>query len=475
MRSQAVVACAALIVSGASLWAQQPVREKVKRLAREYLETTDAAKRAELARELDAFDCDPESVVLSLKPKPPAKFEAGYFEKQCFRTPELLAKYPDARLYYIVPEFYRPGKAIGLIVMMHGGGADPLDRTQTAPARYLHPSPKGPGLGVPFRESGMITVAPCALFKEGNSSRWCRIDTDDYIRDVIAEFENHYNIDPNRVALAGYSMGGYGAFHQIQRQPDRFSVVLAGAGGWRLAWWPVIRGTPLWIVHGEKDANWPVRKMHTTDVAYARLAHKILAEHGIDHEYREHPGGHDRKDAFQALSEFIARMKDMKRDAYYPHVVNVSRRGWTSNDRFPAEHNRWLTILEDDKKAKLPYDSVKGVSPPKDQKMSDEERFRAWKAELSKLERPGAVVEAVNRGKNRFEVTTQNIHRFALWLHPKMVDFAKPIRVTVNGKEVFNERVKPSISAALRSYERRRDWGLIYTAEIQLDAREQAK
>ena len=49
-----------------------------------------------------------------------------------------------------------------------------------------------------------------------------------------------------------------------------------------------------------------------------------------------------------------------------------------------------------------------------------------------------------------------------------MVDFARPVRVTVDGKQAFDRRVSPSLSAALRSFERRRDWGLIYTAEIQI-------
>ena len=43
-----------------------------------------------------------------------------------------------------------------------------------------------------------------------------------------------------------------------------------------------------------------------------------------------------------------------------------------------------------------------------------------------------------------------------------------PIRVTVDGKLALKQNVRPSASAALRSYERRRDWGLIYVAEIQL-------
>ena len=53
-----------------------------------------------------------------------------------------------------------------------------------------------------------------------------------------------YNIDPNRVFLTGQSMGGWGGYHHVQVQPDRFAAVLTSAGAWRSAYWPVIRGTP---------------------------------------------------------------------------------------------------------------------------------------------------------------------------------------------------------------------------------------
>lgn len=44
----------------------------------------------------------------------------------------------------------------------------------------------------------------------------------------------------------------------------------------------------------------------------------------------------------------------------------------------------------------------------------------------------------------------------------------KPLRVTVNGRE-SQHTLKPSLLDALRSYERRHDWGLVYHAEVTLD------
>jgi hypothetical protein len=96
------------------------------------------------------------------------------------------------------------------------------------------------------------------------------------------------------------------------------------------------------------------------------------------------------------------------------------------------------------------------------------ENWDNWR--LTHLERQlsAAMVDATNKGGNRFEVTTRNVRRFSIWVHEEMIDFSQPVAVAVNGRLLFNQLVQPSLSAALRSYERRRDWGLIYTAEIEL-------
>jgi hypothetical protein len=85
------------------------------------------------------------------------------------------------------------------------------------------------------------------------------------------------------------------------------------------------------------------------------------------------------------------------------------------------------------------------------------------------VKRNGGMVEAINLGDNRLKITVTNVSRFTLWLHPAMVDFTKPIQVAVNGEPQFDTFVAPSLVTALESFERRRDWGLVYPAKITLD------
>jgi len=389
--------------------------------------------------------------------------EAGYFAEHHFRVPELREKHPDDLLFYVVPGSYRPDTPTGLIILMHGGGHG---SPRTAPRTYLRMNDKsGRAFGDAFYKSGMIAVGPSAPVKK-SSARWCVPEADDYLCDVILEFEERFNIDPNRVVLMGYSMGGFGAMHQVQRQPDRFAAVLAGAGSWSLAYWPVIHGTPLWIVHGANDAV-PGKRPHFTDVLYARWATKLLAAQAVPHEYIEHDAGHDLTDAHAPMCRFIGRMPSVRRDPYHPRVVCATPLGYSPGMKYPVRHNRWLSIIEVSE-GKITYDCLRAKGPAQGWKMPIE-NWDGWTLIHDRRDYPGAVVDATNQGANHFEVTTRNVKRFALWLHPKMVDFDKPVRATVNGKSAFDAVVKPSVSTALRSFECRRDWGLSYTAQIHVN------
>ena len=48
--------------------------------------------------------------------------------------------------------------------------------------------------------------------------------------------------------------------------------------------------------------------------------------------------------------------------------------------------------------------------------------FDSWRLEHRIAQHRGAAIEAVNRGDNTIAVTTRNVVRFTVWLHPRMVD-----------------------------------------------------
>jgi len=437
-------------------------------LAKQYLQCTDEEEKAGLANRLAGYDGDLSDIVEALRPRPTRAVEPGYHKEEHFTLPRLREKHPDDLLYFVVPTAYRPEQPTGLVVFMHGGGKGSL---RTAPDRYMTPGdpttpPSSTRLGDLFEAIGMIGVGPSAPWNENDHSRWCLPEADDYLADVVEECKGRFHVDPDRVFLMGHSMGGFGAYHQVQRQPDRFAAVIASAGSWTLAQWPVVRGTTLCIVHGAKDAEHGVRAHHT-DVAFARFAHGLLDERGIPHVFIEHPGSHSFGYGKPHVVEFFRSHGELRRDPCSPHVVLASPVGYGSSKCFAVRHNRWVT-LDKAIDGPLEYDALASNGRGHLEDCPVEE-WGQWELSHKKVTRPGASIDAVNLGDNRLSVTTTNVARFTLWLHPKMVDLAKPIRITLDGRPSFDARVAPSLPTLLDSFERRRDWGLVYPAKVTLD------
>ena len=266
---------------------------------------------------------------------------------------------------------------------------------------------------------------------------------------MILECKSRFNIDPNRVFLLGHSMGGFGAYHHALRQPDRFAAIIVNSGAWSLGYWPVIRGTPLCIVQGEQDAV-PGVRWHYTDVEYGRWTDKILSREGLDHVYCEHDQHHAIGCGREKIAAYLASAGSLRRDPYYPHVTLASPEGFKQFCCSAVSHNRWLTLGETTA-GDLKYDELIAHSNGD---------FDSWRLEHRLSNRRGAIIDAVNRGDNTIAVTTQNVARFTLWLHPRMVDVSKPVVVRVDGKQRFDGRVRPCLATALESYERKRveDW-----------------
>ena len=443
-------------------------------LAKQYLQCTDDAQKAGLSNQLAGYDGDLSDVVEALRPRPTRAVEPGYHKEEHFTLPHLQEKHPDDLLYFVVPTGYRPEQPTGLVVFMHGGGKG---SARTAPDRYMTPAdpatpPSSTRLGDLFEAIGMIGVGPSAPWNENDHSRWCLPEADDYLADVVEECKSRFHVDADRVFLMGHSMGGFGAYHQVQRQPDRFAAVVASAGAWALAQWPVIHGTTFCIVHGAKDAEHGVRDRHT-DIAYARWADELLCEKGIPHVYKEHPEGHPIGYGKQHVLEFFEASRDLRRDPFFPHVVLASPVGWVTAKCYPVRHNRWIT-LDATREGQLEYDALQGNGKGHSKDCPVDE-WGQWELSHKKVTRPGALIDAVNLGDNQLSVTTANVARLTLWLHPKMVDFARPIRVTLNGRPSFDGLVTPSLPTLLDSFERRRDWGLVYPARISLEAGERAE
>lgn len=62
-----------------------------------------------------------------------------------------------------------------------------------------------------------------------------------------------WNIDQNRVALTGLSMGGYGSWRLAADHPGRFSAIVPVCGGGDPADAEKLKELPIWVFHGDQD------------------------------------------------------------------------------------------------------------------------------------------------------------------------------------------------------------------------------
>ncbi len=115
-----------------------------------------------------------------------------------------------------IPPGYTPNKPIRLDVILHGRNARLTETTFLA----LEARPK------PLPENQ--TWIELEVYGRGNNAyRWAG-ETDVY--EALAEVRKHYNIDPDRILLRGFSMGGAGAWHIGLHNPSLWAGVEAGAG-----------------------------------------------------------------------------------------------------------------------------------------------------------------------------------------------------------------------------------------------------
>lgn len=60
-------------------------------------------------------------------------------------------------------------------------------------------------------------------------------------------------VDTNRIYITGLSMGGFGTFDAISRYPSLFAAAVPVCGGGDESKASLIKGIPMWIIHGAQD------------------------------------------------------------------------------------------------------------------------------------------------------------------------------------------------------------------------------
>jgi len=108
------------------------------------------------------------------------------------------------------------------------------------------------------------------------------------VLELIRQVSSDWPIDSQRIYLTGLSMGGYGAWDLLLRQPTLFAAatVICGGGDGLAPHCAELARLPLWVFHGDQDEIVPVQR--------SREIVQALREHGGNPRYTEYVGGgHD--------------------------------------------------------------------------------------------------------------------------------------------------------------------------------------
>ena len=339
-----------------------------------------------------------------------------------------------------VPTDYDPAQKWQLRVQLHGGVGRPSPNAQ--PPGRQQPS-TGVGGRTPNRIEGekQIYLQPSAWA----AAQWWHEEQVDNILRAVDTLKRKYNIDETKIYLTGISDGGTGVYYLALKEPNAWSAFLPLNGSLAVLRNPDtgadgemhgnnLVNAALYVVNGEHDQLYPVAQVEP-HIAW-------LKKMGVDVTFRPQAGAeHNTAWWPTERAPFEAFVHA------HPRAAHPEALSWETErvDRF--NRNRWLVINE------------LRTDPSRATELTDLGFFRHAK-------RSGRV--DVRRKGNTFDAIVRDVASFTLLLSPDAIDFAKPVVVTVNGKQAFSGNVRKDNATLMRWAARDNDRTVLYGAELKI-------
>ena len=283
---------------------------------------------------------------------------------------------------------------------------------------------------------------------------WWARPAEEMVLNLIDETREKFNIDSDRIFLAGLSNGAIGAYMIGMFYPDRFAglIPIAGSITPRYMHFLVnLRNTPIYMIQGAHDPIFPIQ--------LSRRVHKILSDMKYPVQFREHGekglahGGHFLPESeVPAMVEWVGKQKRKLN----PDVVRMTREG----NHLGAIH--WARLIEGKNLAQLELPGPESPNPVK----------RDGKI---------ATLFATRKGQNLFEVMGQHIIKYDLYFNSETVDFEKPVTITTQKIQLqggtmlpgekklsYKKKVKKDLAVLLYGYKNFRDPNRLYDARVSI-------
>lgn len=302
----------------------------------------------------------------------------------------------------------KPADGRSLYISMHGGGNAPeaLNTQQWQNQIRLYEPAEG------------VYVAPRAPWDDWNM--WFKPRLDEFFEALIQTAIVEMGVNPDKVYLLGYSAGGDGVWRMAPRMADRWAAASMMAGHPGEASQVNLRHVPFMIWMGENDGAYDRNKLAVAKGNVLDSLQQVEPE-GYIHETHIVKGkGHwmDRADTVA-----IAWMAKYKRNALPKEIV------WRQEEVVrPSMY--WL-----------------GVNPAD--------------------ARLGMTVVAELAG-NEVKIVKSDYPKLRVYLNDKMVDMDKPVKVTYQGRTLFEGKVERTMGCLAKTLQERGDRELMFSGYVDV-------
>lgn len=266
--------------------------------------------------------------------------------------------------------------------------------------------------------------------------------------EVLGYVKSMLNIDDDRCSLLGFSDGGTAAFEVMRQDPSSFAAAFPLNG---YPWFNLnptnFVNRPIFSYHGEEDSLYPPdslgEKLKAVAPEFPDWNAALVKK--ATHDWMFY--------ADSVIPDAISNLVRMRRNSFRKKLVLEAS---------PKMGSRcdWLEIIQVDRSLKQePWHldrvvpgEAKGGTPPKDLLLNE----------------GSGRVEAEWTG-NTCNVRSSRVKTLRIWLHPRLVDLTKPVKVVVNGETKFDGIPEDMQGFALREFMTHFDRKALWQGRIRVE------
>lgn len=334
--------------------------------------------------------------------------------------------------YFVyIPKNYDPGKPNSIMMYIGGGwwGRPQYHAPETKD--FLFENPTFTYLEkYNLIEIYPVLASPVSLERpEGYSN----------IERIVVDVKKTFNINDNRVFLCGFSDGGSSAYNIAANNPTQFAKFYP-INGWLNGYraFSNFSNRPIFSYSAQYD-------FYSNAAMLTRAAFAIKL--GADWVFNTVPGqGHLYYPYNNLLLPTIFNDMQLCKSRGFNNKIT-----WFVSDNFIGGCD-WLKVIVDSARNTTPEhfsDSLHSFNMDGDKNLLIEygKKFAQTTADY---------------GNNTFTISSSKVVEITLLISPEMVDITKPVKVILNGKEVFNKKIEIDRSFMVQNFleyfDRKRVW-----------------